>query len=339
MTNIKAIVIGLGSMGKRRIRCLQMLGVKEIIGFDLREDRQQEAKQSYGVKIVQTLSDVWSENADVAIISVPPLSHVEIMKLCIENNVHFFVEASVVNSGLVDVVTLLEKTNLVGVPSATLRFHPAIIAIRNLLSAGSIGSISNVTLHSGQYLPNWHSYEDVSDFYVSHKETGGAREIVPFEFTWLTEIIGFPKRLAATFGKTIEIPGASDIDDTYNILCDFENFYASVTVDVVSKYATRQLSIIGSDGQIYWTWDRPEIKIFDVNKEAWTSVPITIGTAAAGYNKNISEQMYIDEINAFLKSVNGKETFPNCFRNDLKVLNILYAAEKSHTDGNFVSLI
>ena len=33
------LVIGLGSMGKRRIRCLQALEVKNIVGFDTRDDR------------------------------------------------------------------------------------------------------------------------------------------------------------------------------------------------------------------------------------------------------------------------------------------------------------
>lgn len=42
------LVIGLGSMGKRRVRCLQALGVlnENIYGIDTREDRCIEAKES-----------------------------------------------------------------------------------------------------------------------------------------------------------------------------------------------------------------------------------------------------------------------------------------------------
>ena len=36
---MKFLVIGLGSMGKRRVRCLMSLGEKDIIGFDPRQDR------------------------------------------------------------------------------------------------------------------------------------------------------------------------------------------------------------------------------------------------------------------------------------------------------------
>ena len=46
----KIAIVGLGSMGKRRIRNLQHLQVTDIIGFDLRQDRCDEATNSYGIK-------------------------------------------------------------------------------------------------------------------------------------------------------------------------------------------------------------------------------------------------------------------------------------------------
>lgn len=56
---MKSLVIGLGSMGKRRVRCLQSLGVTEIMGVDLRTDRCEEAVQRYGIRTQTSLSDVW----------------------------------------------------------------------------------------------------------------------------------------------------------------------------------------------------------------------------------------------------------------------------------------
>ena len=37
---MKFLQIGLGSMGKRRIRCLHALGHRDIVAFDPREDRR-----------------------------------------------------------------------------------------------------------------------------------------------------------------------------------------------------------------------------------------------------------------------------------------------------------
>ena len=46
---MKLLVIGLGSMGKRRVRNFTALGDNEVAGFDLREDRCLEAAEKYGI--------------------------------------------------------------------------------------------------------------------------------------------------------------------------------------------------------------------------------------------------------------------------------------------------
>ena len=42
---MKCLVIGLGSMGKRRIRCLKALGYTDITGYDTRQDRREETRE------------------------------------------------------------------------------------------------------------------------------------------------------------------------------------------------------------------------------------------------------------------------------------------------------
>ena len=117
------------------------------------------------------------------------------MRASMAQRVPFFVEASVVDDGLVEIIAKTREMNLLAAPSATLRFHPAISEIFRIVRGGRLGRISNVMLHSGQYLPDWHTYEPVSNYYVSDPATGGAREIVPFEMTWFTELFGFPRRV------------------------------------------------------------------------------------------------------------------------------------------------
>ena len=46
---MKVMVAGLGSMGKRRVRNLQAIGVEEIVGCDTRHDRRAEAEEEYGI--------------------------------------------------------------------------------------------------------------------------------------------------------------------------------------------------------------------------------------------------------------------------------------------------
>mgnify|MGYP003823988081 CR=1 FL=1 len=90
---MKFLEIGLGSMGKRRVRCLQALGYKDVVGFDLRQDRRNETEQKYRIKTYGDIAQAIKEcNPDAFIISVPPHVHHIYVKLAIENKKHFFVE-------------------------------------------------------------------------------------------------------------------------------------------------------------------------------------------------------------------------------------------------------
>lgn len=336
---MKAVVIGLGSMGKRRIRNLQALGVMDIVGVDLRADRREEVMQRYGIAVEANLESYWAMHSpNLAIISLPPKAHAEAMNACLSHKVPFFVEASVVDDGLIEVIALAKKTGIVAAPSSTLHFHPAIAEVTRIVRSGRLGKISNVMLHSGQYLPDWHTYESVSDYYVSDPATGGAREIVPFEMTWFTELFGFPRRVAGQYRKTIEIIGAEYIEDTYNGLLDYGTFLATITVDVVSRHATRRLAINGDKGLLTWSWDEPAIRVFDGDTSSWAEFCYQMEEAEPGYNKNIGENMYIDEIRAFLDAIAGKAEFPNSLEKDHRVLKLLYALERSDATATFQAL-
>ena len=333
---LKVLVIGLGSMGKRRIRNLKANGIVNIYGFDSRKDRRKEVEELYKIPVFESIKAALEITTYEAwIISVPPDVHHIYIKEALKLNVPAFIEASVVDTDMDFIIKEAENKKVLLVPSCTLFFHPAIKKIAAIFSDGSLGKISNILYHSGQYLPDWHSYEKVSEYYVSNKETGGAREIVPFELTWLTMLLGFPERVTGFYKKTIDIEGAENIEDTYNLLLDYDKFILNLSVDVVSRSATRKLVINGEKGQLLWDWNENLIRIFDAEMQDWQTIPYEISEAQSGYNKNITETMYNQEIEAFLSGVLGNVEYPNTLTNDYKVLKILYAAEKS-SDTNTI---
>lgn len=335
---MKFLIIGLGSMGKRRIRNLQALGMTDVFGFDLRADRRTEAKDKYGITTYATLNDALAANTYTAfIISVPPDLHHVYMNEALRLQVPFFVEASVVDEDMESIKKKIKQQKLVAAPSSTMYFHPAIARIRSLIESKALGSVTYINYHSGQYLPDWHTYEAVKDFYVSKKETGGAREIVPFEMTWLVAVFGFPKYVSGMYRKTIKIEGADAIDDTYIGLFDYGSFILNLTVDVVSRSATRRLLINGSAGQLQWDWNDNFISLYDAAKQSWSKIDFEMLSAESGYNKNITEQMYIDEMANFIAAVKGEREFVNNMERDHKVLQLLYAVEKSQDSGKTIT--
>lgn len=328
------LIIGLGSMGKRRVRNLQALGIKNIIGFDKREDRRNESVEKYQIEVVSSLEEAISNfKIDAFVISLPPDIHHIYMKKALELSIPAFIEASVVDTDFEEMIIESKEKGVCLAPSCTLFFHPAIKKIAEIIKNGDLGIISNFLYHSGQYLPDWHTYEDVNEYYVSNKETGGGREIVPFELTWITLVLGFPKRVVGLYKNAIQIKGAEDIDETYNLLMDYGNSIFNLSVDVVSRYATRRLTINGDKKQLYWNWDDNMIKIYDPQTNNWNEIKYETISAQSGYNKNITEQMYIDEMEAFLNAAKNEKDFPNTLEHDHQVLKVLYAVESSDNNN------
>ncbi len=324
-------------MGKRRIRCLHTLGYRDILGVDSRADRREETAARYGVRTFATYEEAAAvRRADALVISVPPDAHHGVMTKAVADCIPFFVEASVVDNGIREIDAACHAASLLAAPSSTMIFHPGIQLVAKIVREGRLGRISNIVHHSGQYLPDWHTYEHVRDYYVSKPATGGAREIVPFELSWLTTVFGFPGRVTGTARKTIEIEGAEKIEDTYNCIFDYSSFFLVLVVDVVSRHGTRRLMINGDKKQLVWDWDDQEVRLFDPAVNSWEKLRYDQGQAAAGYNTNIGETMYIEELRSFLAAVQGRGSFPNTLANDHTNLRLLYAVEEADRTGRFV---
>src|SRR5205809_54356 len=183
---MRLLIAGLGSMGKRRVRNLTFLNAGEVIGFDPRADRRDEASSKYGISTFADFSEAMAQRPDALIISTPPDLHMPYMRAAGNAGIHFFCEASVVDDGLETLIPACNAAGIIAAPSSTLRFNPSIRRIKDLVDSGRIGKPLVLTYHSGQYLPDWHPWEDYRTFYVAKRATGAAREIVPFELSWLT---------------------------------------------------------------------------------------------------------------------------------------------------------
>jgi hypothetical protein len=181
----------------------------------------------------------------------------------------------------------------------------------------------------GQYLPDWHPWEDIKDFYVSRKETSAGREMVPFELTWMVDIFGWPREVFAFHGQASEL--GVEIDDTYSINLKFDRMFGNVLVDVVARYANRNLVVNLEQASLLWNWNDKIVKLYDARGGRWIYYYEPEGKASAGYHPSIVEEMYIDELRAFFAALEGKGEFPNSLPDDIKVLEILETLESTNT--------
>ena len=328
------LVIGLGSMGKRRVRNLIALGYKDnIAGFEPREDRRSEAERKYNIKTYDSLEKAMSEfNPDVFIVSTPPNMHMHYAYLAEKNNINCFIEASVVEAEkILELSKRIKNKKILIAPSCTMKYYPISIKIKELISKKVLGKILNYNYQTGQYLPDWHPWEKIEDFYVSNPDTGGCREIVPFELTWLNDIFGDSRPLACVRKKVTDIN--ADIDDIYHCILEHSNnVLGNLTIEVVSRpKATREMRILGSDGEMFYSADSNELRYINTDMNDWERIKFDAGTVENGYIN--PEEPYINELKDYINDIkkvkNGEvSTYPNRLEDDYKILQTLYRLEE-----------
>ena len=332
---MKFLVIGLGSMGKRRIRNLRHLGEKDIIGWDIKKDRRKECKEKYKIKTFDYIDKAMDEKPDVLIISTPPNYHIDYELLAAKNDKHFFCEAGIFTKGVEELVNLCKNKNLIAAPSCTFRFKGSIRKIKELIDDEKIGKVVALTYHIGQYLPDWHPWEHISKFYVGKRETSATREMIPFELEWLTWIFGEIKRISCMKGKISNLP--ADIDDVYQLIFQFKNgIIGHLLIDVISRTPTRILRVVGEKGTIEWNWIDDSVRLYVAEKKEWIEFKEQEGFREEGYIAK--ENIYIEEMQNFIKSIKGEEKYIYSLEEYLKILKLLEAAEESSDRQKHISL-
>jgi len=327
---VKLLIVGLGSMGKRRIRNLQHLKAGEIFGFDPRADRREESAARYGVKTCESFDEGMAWRPDAVIISTPPDQHLPYALSVARAGVHFFTELNVVDDGLDALIALTEGSPLVAAPSCTFRFHPSVKRLERLVAERTVGPILYFSYHSGQYLPDWHPYEDYRSYYVAQRHMGAGREMVPFELNWLTWVFGRVTAVSCLKGKVSGLD--VDIDDLYQCLLTFDSgVNGMLLVDVVARVATRLMRCYGEDGVIIWDHDIRSVRAWSSPERAWTEYPEPDPINEPGYL--VAEDAYIDEMRHFIRAIHGEEQYRYSFAEDREILNVLRAAEQSSHEG------
>lgn len=332
---MKVLVVGLGSMGKRRVRNMLALGVTDIQGFDVREDRRQEAAGKYGIRTTGDIDAAVAEKPDAIVISTPPDWHVVYALKAVSAGVPFFSEAGVPDAKLPELHARMRDTGVIGMPSSTMRFFQGPRRLKAIVRDGLIGRPQAWVYQSGQYLPDWHPWESIQSFYVSNPVTGACREIVPFELVWLVDVFGPVASVTAQRAKISDLPVT--IDDIYQLQMRHQaGTFGQLTVDVLARTPVRHIRITGSEGVAEWDAMAKTIRVFRAADGDWAEEGLNAGNVETGYVN--PEEPYIEEMREFVDCVTRKRQPSFAYADDQAVLDVLVAAERSADEGVRVSL-
>lgn len=316
----KILVVGYGSMGRRRIRLVRRLvPTAEIICLDSNSDRIIKAEED-GCVSVSSIDEGVRHKPDVAFVCTSPGSHLNIILKLLSSGIHVFSELNLSTKGYDDIEKLARDNNVVCFLSSTLIYKRQMEIIDEIVSRQN--KPLTYVYHVGQYLPDWHPWENYKDFFVSKKETNAIRELLAIQLPWIIRTFGKVKEVNVLFQKCTNL----DINypDSAIVLIAHENgTIGSFTVDVVSRKAMTKLEIIGESVHVIWGGHNDDLYEYNIETKEMNKLKVyDIDEHVDGYSENISEEPYLQEIIEFFNTINGVKPKYD-INDDTYVLNLI----------------
>ena len=316
-------VIGLGSMGKRRIRLLKKhFPQHNILGIEANHERALFCLHEYGIETFCSLGEAQkSTDIHCVFICSSPLTHSSLITECLENNLHIFTELNLVKKGYESNIKLAKDRNKVLFLSSTALYRKEMNYIIHRVNKANKKIC--YSYHVGQYLPDWHPWEDYKQTFFSVNETNGCREIFAIELPWIIKAFGNVKKMQVISDKITDLN--IGFHDYFNIQFVHENGnMGNLIVDVVSREAVRKLEIFGEELYLEWSGKPDSLK----EKNLTTAQLDTIFLydeidKMDGYSSTIIENQYLDEMRSFFRVLEGKESAIYDFTDDLYTLDII----------------
>lgn len=303
------IVIGLGSMGKRRIRLMREHKEVELFGIDSQESRCAEVKEKFGITCYNSIDEACKvQNIDAAIISTSPLSHASIIKECLEHNLHVFTEINLVQDGYNENIALAKEKGKVLFLSSTFLYRKETQTIIEKVHEAKCPL--NYIYHVGQYLPDWHPWESYNNYFIGNPKTNGCREIMAIDLPWIVTAFSAIKDVKVIKSKNTELN--IKYNDNYLLMLVHENGTKGVfAVDVVSRKPYRHIDVYGEHLQLSWNGTADSLNQYDIENKQ--DINISLEDASEhieGYAAFVTENPYREELNAYLKQISDSNSVP-----------------------------
>jgi len=293
---MRFLIIGLGSIGRRHFQNLRKLGNKNIAV--VRNKKKVDGPQAEFLKkhkplIFYSINEAYKWRPDAVIVANPTNLHVKTSCLALENNAHVFIEKPLSHNmrGVNDLIRLARKKKKIIYVGYHLRHHPQLKKIKKMLDKGIIGKIFYARFVTGEYLPDWHPWENYRKGYAARKDLGGGVVLTQSHDLDIAYWFFGKAKVVASEVKNSEILKLT-VEDFAEILARFKNCpLVSFHVDYLVRPPVKTLEIYGTKGRLAWNYHKSEFKINYIAGKEKTDKLIK-------FERN---DMYISELKYFIK--------------------------------------
>lgn len=256
---LKAMVVGVGSMGRNHARVYRELpGVELVAVVDASEEAASRVGRSLGVPFYSSVADsLESCEPDLVSLAAPTSEHHRLASLLMGRGIHVLVEKPIASSldEANDLVALAKKTKVVLAVGHIERFNPAVRELRKRLSEDQLGKIYQI--HA----------ERLSPYPARIHDCGVVMDLASHDIDLITQLVpSMPYRL---YGETLSSIN-TDREDLFNGLIRFQSGTLGVlNVNWTTPRKVRRLTLTGAKGM--FTCDLLSQELFFYENAALTS--------------------------------------------------------------------
>ena len=251
------LVAGLGSAGQRHVRNLRSLTQSRFIFYRTGKATLATEELEDGAPSYSDLEGALSERPDLAIIANPTAFHMPVALAAAKAGCHLFIEKPLSHSreGSAELKSITESKGLITMIGCQFRFHPLLLALKEGLDRGRIGAVLGARADWGEYLPDWHPWEDHRKSYAARPELGGGALLTlihPLDYMYW--FFGDVKSVVARARKVDRLE-TSVPDDWADVLLEFKSgVLAQVHVDLLQRPSVHSLTVWGELGKACWDY-------------------------------------------------------------------------------------
>jgi predicted dehydrogenase len=340
---MRFLISGLGSIGRRHFRNLIALGEKDIVLLRTRKGTLPDDELA-GYPVEMDLQEaIQKHKPDAVIVANPTSMHLDVAIPAAEAGCHILLEKPISHS--LERLDVLQKTAeksgskiLVGFQ---FRYHPTLKKARELIQSNALGKILTVHAHWGEYLPQWHPWEDYRQSYAARADLGGGVALtLTHPLDYLRYLLGDVESLWSFNGHIS--PLEVDVEDVAEIGLKFTNgAVGGVHVNYFQRPPVHRLEVVGTEGTLRWDnadgvlhlYKSPAV--FGSFSDQPLAPVMETFALPEGFERN---QLFVAQTCHFIEIVRG-ESEPICRLEDgVQALRLALAAYESQATGRRVQL-
>ena len=290
----RALIVGLGSIGKRHLRLLRVA----LPGADIRVLRHSscEGEIEFADGCFDCLETACAFAPEIALIASPAPFHLSTAMALAKSGTHLMIEKPISDetSGIAELISLCSKRGLTLQVGYNLRFLKTLQAFRAELARNTIGQIYSVRCEIGQYLPSWRPEEDYRTTVSACRNLGGGVLLeLSHELDLLRWLFGDVYWLSAWIGNQSDLE--INVEDSAMLQLGYsDGIVAQLCMDFIRHDTTRCCTVIGAAGSLCWDAVAGQVTHFDSDTGDWSEL------FSAKDQRDFS---YTAQIDAFLSAV------------------------------------